>query len=129
MTVDRSIRDRYLRSSIAARLGALAANLARVESFGDRAEHGSAVKSLILESMYFIEWSASDVDFDTLVELVALQRQLAQWGCYWGEVWGDAAKRERMRTQAARWSLRILKYSGLLAHDAGDGDARISDRD
>jgi hypothetical protein len=128
MRVDSAIRDRYLRSSIPARLGALAANLARVESFGDRVEHGDAVKGLILESKYFIEWTAPDVDLDILVELVALQRQLAQWDYRWGEVWGDAAKREGMRTEAGQWSLRILEHSGLLADDASDRAAGISSR-
>jgi hypothetical protein len=126
MTPDSSIRDRYLKNSTPARLGALAANLARVESFGDRVEHGDAVRGLILESKYFIEWSAPDMDFDILVELVSLQRQLAQWDYRWDELWGDAAKREGMRTEAGRWSLRILEHSGLLIDGVSDRAAGIS---
>ena len=128
MTVDSAIRDRYLSNPTPARLGALAANLARVDSFGDRVEHGDAVKGLLLESKYFIEWMAPDVDFDILVELLALQRQLAHWDYRWGDVWGDEAKREAMRTEAGQWSLRILEHSGLLADDASDRAAGISSR-
>lgn len=109
-----AIRERYLRDPLSIRLGGLAANLARVESFSKHPDHREAVERLLDESKYFIEWAAPDASLDLQAELVELQRQLAQWQHGWKEIWADTAKRTTVAEQAGAWSKRVLERSGLL---------------
>jgi hypothetical protein len=110
-----AIEERYRRDPLPVRLGGLAANLARVESFSNHTEHREVVESLLDESKHFIEWTALEADPDLQAELVELQRQLAQWQFGWQDIWADPAKRIAVAAQAGHWSKRVLEKSGLLA--------------
>jgi len=108
------LRNRYLRDPLPIRLGGLAANLARVQSFSDHPAHGEAVARLLEESAWFIEWTAPDAELETQVFLAECQRQLARWLLAWGEIWHDAGRLAEVADQAGRWSLRLLELSGFL---------------
>ena len=108
------IQERYLRDALPVRLGGLAANLARVKSFSENPEHRDVVESLLEESKFFIEWTASNVEPDFQKELIELQLQLAQWQRIWSDIWEDSAQRENVTRQAQIWSKRVLEMSGLL---------------
>jgi hypothetical protein len=110
-----TLRERYLRDSLAVRLGGLAANLRRIRSFAGRDENREAVEGLIDESKFFIEWTASEAAVDTAAELVQLQIQLARWQCQWGKIWSDTARRKQIAEQSLIWSERVLSLSGLLS--------------
>jgi len=107
-------QERYLRDSLKVRLGGLAANLARVESFSDRDEHREIVYELIEESKYFIEWSTPEVPLPFQAELVEYQVALALWQLQWQEIWGNPEKRKMIMHEVGEWAHRILKESGLL---------------
>lgn len=109
-----TIRERYLRDPLPVRLGGLAANLARVESFSNHADHRAVVEYLLDESKYFIEWTAADADLNLQVELVEIQRQLAQWQRCWQDIWNNPIERATVAAQAGAWSKRVLEKSGLL---------------
>lgn len=109
------IKERYLRDPLPIRLGGLAANLARIESFSDHPASREAVSDLLEESKYFIEWTALEAELEVQAELVEIQRQLAQWQYRWDQLWADTDERAAMAKQAGVWSLRILEHSGLLA--------------
>ena len=109
------LRERYLRDPLQVRLGGLAANLARVESFSDHLHHREVVAGLLEESKWFIEWTARDAQFDVLAKLVECQRQLARWNLAWNEIWANPARRAEVARQAGVWSSRILEMSGLLS--------------
>ena len=115
MKYSSALRQRYLRDPSPVRLGGLAANLARIESFSDHVEHRDAVRSLLEESKFLIEWAAPDVRLDLLAELVELQIQLARWQLNWIELWSDAERRMAVAAQAQVWSRRVLEMSGLLS--------------
>jgi hypothetical protein len=108
------LRERYLRDPLAVRLGGLAANLARVHSFSNRADHREAVESLLDESKYFIEWTAGDAAIGVQADLVELQLQLAQWQRKWVSIWAESTSRKAMAEGAQLWSQRVLKMSGLI---------------
>jgi len=110
-----AIQERYLRDPLPIRLGGLAANLARVESFSNHLDHGEVVERLLDESKYFIEWTAPDANLQLQAELVELQRQLAQWQHTWKDIWADPIKRTAVAEQAGAWSKRVLDRSGLLS--------------
>ncbi len=117
-------RERYLRDDLSIRLGGLAANLRRMKSFAAHAGGANAVASLIEESKYFIEWTASDSPIDTAAQLVRLQVELARWQLTWAQRWSDSAHREQLGESALAWSDRVLHLSGLLASHGRPGDGR-----
>lgn len=109
-----SIRERYLRDNLPIRLGGLAANLARIKSFSDHPDHRDVVESLLDESKFFIEWTASETELEIQVKLVELQLQLAQWQHGWKDIWANPAERATVAEQAGVWSKQVLAISGLL---------------
>ena len=74
-----AIQERYLREDLPMRLGELAANLARIQSFSDHLDHREVVACLLEEGSFFIEWTMADAGSDLQPELLELQRQLADW--------------------------------------------------
>lgn len=108
------LQERYLRDTLPERLGGLAANMARVSSFSRSAASREAVRSLIDESKFFIEWTVGETELDAAALLVDLQRQLARWQLDWDEIWADGTRRAGMADQARRWSERVMDLSGLL---------------
>jgi hypothetical protein len=107
------IQERYLRDGIPIRLGGLAANLRRIKSFAAQETGRDAVASLIEESKFFIEWTASETQTDTAAQLVELQVQLARWQYAWPQIWPDPARRQQVAEQSLAWSDRVLALSGL----------------
>lgn len=109
------IKERYLRDSVAVRLGGLAANLARVKSFSRNIENQTAVFDLFEESKHFIEWTAAETEIETTAELVELQLQIAVWQRSWQKIWKDEANRNAVAQSSAEWSRKVLEKSGLLS--------------
>jgi len=109
-----AIRERYLRDPLPIRLGGLAADLARVQSFSDNSNLRDAVEGLLEESRFFIEWAAPEAELEKQVALVELQRQLTRWQHSWPHIWADPAHRAAVAEQAGVWSERVLGMSGLL---------------
>ena len=107
-------RNRYMLDPISTRLGGIAANLARINSFSSNEKHSEAVSKMMDESRYFIEWTASDFDIETQDELVQLQLKLSIWIHTWDKVWFDFDNRSRMAKESSEWSMRLLKISGII---------------
>ena len=113
--MDRTIiRERYLCDSVSVRLGGLAANLLRINSFASRETNSAVVESLLDESKHFIEWTAAEVEIEKAAELIELQVQLALWQQNWLIIWSDSTQRKRVAEQSHIWSDRVLDLSGLL---------------
>ncbi len=108
------IRERYMRDELPTRLGGIAANLARVSTFSSNPANKEAVKNLLDESKFFIEWTAGEATVETAAELVELQVQLARWQRRWDDIWEDAPRRMEVSAIARAWSNRVLQASGLL---------------
>jgi hypothetical protein len=111
-------RERYLRDAVPVRLGGIAANLARVESFSDHPGHEDVVRGLVRESALFIEWTAPELASSQQACLVDLQRSLVSWNLSWGVIWQDEKRRATVAREAAEWSRRVLELSGLSGREA-----------
>ncbi len=109
-----TIKERYLQDQVPTRLGNLASNLARLDSFSRNDALKEAANGVLVESKLFIEWTAADASLSQQVELLELQRMLARWGLAWDEIWDDSERRGTIATEARQWSNRILELSGLL---------------
>lgn len=110
-----AIQERYLRDELPVRLGGIAANLARIKSFSSHVANYEVVESLLDESKFFIEWTASDTEISIAAELVELQIQLAQWQHKLARTWIDSEQRLQLAEQSRVWSERVLDMSGLLS--------------
>jgi len=110
----KAIQERYLRDELPVRLGGVAANLARVQSFSNHSGHRDVVEQLLNESKFFIEWVAPDTELEFQAELVELQVQLACWQRAWAHIWADPARRAAVAKRSGAWSKRVLEMSGLL---------------
>jgi hypothetical protein len=108
------IRERYLRDPLPVRLGGLAANLRRVQSFVTHGANRDAVESLLDESKHFVEWTARETEIDNAAQLVELQIQLARWQRNWDRIWADPEARQQVGVQSQAWSDQVLALSGLL---------------
>jgi hypothetical protein len=109
-----SRRARYLQDALPIRLGGLAANLSRIASFSKHAGGQHAVADIFLESRWFIEWTALELEIMQAAELVELQVNLALWDLESRQNWSDENWRSELRRQAHHWSQRMLEMSGLL---------------
>jgi hypothetical protein len=107
-------RERYLKDSLQVRLGGLAANLARISSFAKNPANQEAVRSLIDESKFFIEWTASEAELETSAKLVELQLELALLQRRFDKTWSDEASRFDIGRQAKDWSNQVLANAGLI---------------
>lgn len=107
-------KERYLRDPISIRLGGLAANLARVASFVKNPANLEAVKGLVEESKYFIEWTAGEAVSENAAELVELQIKLALYQRSLDKDWNNEEKRLLFGQQAKIWSNEVLQHSGLI---------------
>ena len=109
-----TVKARYLQDEVPVRLGGLAANLSRIRSFSHKNANQDAVHNLIVESKYFIEWTAQETETVVAEQLVDLQVQLARWQYSWDQVWGNPDQRHDLSEEAGSWSRRVLELSGLL---------------
>lgn len=100
------IKKRFLKENLAVRLGGIASNLARLESFSRIPNNKKVIQDLIEESKFFIEWTAPQASLDIQEELVKLQVQLA--------LWGYSRKTKGIVEYADKSAKKILKLSGLL---------------
>jgi hypothetical protein len=107
-------KERFLRDNLPIRMGGLAANLARIKSFSESDDNSAAVYLLLEESKYYIEWAGREMDAEKAAPLINLQRKISGWQQRWDSVWSDKDRRKMLAKVAERWSLEILRKSGLL---------------
>ena len=106
------IKERYLKESLSRRLGAIAANLARAASFSKLSGGSEVLRSLLIESQYFIEWTVFEADGDLQERLVKLQVQIARWRYRLDHGRGNAGAMESEFRQQAD---ELIEIAGLAA--------------
>ena len=104
------VRERFSRDPLHIRLGGLAADLARVASFGGNPANRQAVASLLEESKYFAEWIAPDAPLETQAVLAELQVTLALWE----RRWLKGVEVPTMQIEAEQQSAALLSLAGLV---------------
>lgn len=105
----------FVQDSIPVRLGKLATNLARINQLFSDSTHEDVVKSLIRETMYFLEWIAPDIDIDNACELANLGRFLTRWLFNWEQAWNDTDAKNQIIQELGIWSDSVLQMSKLPA--------------
>ncbi|MBN1620252.1 hypothetical protein JW890_05980 [candidate division WOR-3 bacterium] len=108
------IKNRFLKDPINVRLGGLASNLSRIKSFISQDDNYEAVKSILEESKFFIEWTAQEINSESAAVLIQYQIQLALWQQNLKKLWSIQDERRKIASEAYFMSQKILKMSGLL---------------
>lgn len=109
-------RARFLTDPLPKRLGALAADLARVSSSAHKSRFESA-ELMMEESLWFIEWVAGDLEPNVAAELVDMQLMLGIWRKLLPDVQQNSRLRVLLYLQTKKWSEQVLDYSGLLTQE------------
>ncbi|OCQ98900.1 hypothetical protein BCD64_22925 [Nostoc sp. MBR 210] len=107
-------KARFQSENTSTRLGHIAANLARIRTFC-HTFYREAVESVADETMWFIEWTAAEIEPEYAEELVNIQVQLARWQLAFDRIWSDDSERRKIGEQSHTWSARVLDMSGLLS--------------
>lgn len=108
------MKARYLRDPVPLRLGALAADLARIGSASSNVANSRAIQILLEEGRRFIEWTAAELEVDAAGELVDLQLVLTLWLHAWEHASSSPVQRALLAHDAVCWSDRVLGLSGLI---------------
>ncbi len=114
MATLQEIKHRYMQDPLPTRLGGLAANLARINTFSRHDANQDAVFGLMNESKYFIEWTAHEAEVEVIAQLVELQIKLAFWQQTWASIWINKDQRQAVAQESREWSDKVLELSGLL---------------
>ncbi|MDZ8105775.1 MAG: hypothetical protein RM338_09170 [Nostoc sp. DedQUE12a] len=103
----------FLQDNIPVRLEKLATNLTQIESYFSEYIDEDALKSLIRETMYFIEWIGPDIDIDNAFELANLGRFLTRWLFKWEQAWNNTEVKNQIIQELRIWSDSVLEMSKL----------------
>jgi hypothetical protein len=108
------LQAQFIKEDVYIRLNNLNAHLTQIQSLSQDFTNNEAVKNLIRETMYFIEWIAPDLEFDYAFDLANLGRFLTRW-LFSAEAWNNTDVRNQINQELGDWNNRILQMSQLLA--------------
>ncbi|AFZ61207.1 hypothetical protein H6G54_29205 [Anabaena cylindrica FACHB-243] len=114
MTKLSMLQAQFIKEDVYIRLNNLNAHLTQIQSLSQDFTNNEAVKNLIRETMYFIEWIAPDLEFDYAFDLANLGRFLTRW-LFSAEAWNNTDVRNQINQELGDWNNRILQMSQLLA--------------
>jgi len=114
MTNLSTLQAQFIENDVYIRLNNLTAHLTQIQSLSQDLTNNEAVRNLIRETMYFIEWIAPDVEFDYAFDLANLGRFLTRW-LFSAEAWDNTEIRNQINQELGNWNNRILQMSKLLA--------------
>ncbi|MBD2629584.1 hypothetical protein [Trichormus variabilis] len=115
MTNFTTLQATFIKDDVSIRLNNLNNHLKQIQSLSKDNDNNEVVKSLIRETMYFIEWIAPDIEFDHAFELANLGRFLTRWLFKWEQIWNDTETRNQVNQELGSWNDRVLQMSQLLA--------------
>ncbi|MBD2295098.1 hypothetical protein H6G06_16825 [Anabaena sphaerica FACHB-251] len=104
----------FIKDDVSIRLNKLNNHLKQIQGLSEDPDNNEVVKTLIKETMYFIEWIAPDVEFDHAFELANLGRFLTKW-LFNVEAWNNTETDNQFTQELENWNNRILQVSQLLS--------------
>ncbi|MTJ15850.1 MULTISPECIES: hypothetical protein [unclassified Dolichospermum] len=105
----------FIKDDVSIRLNKLDNHLKQIQCLLLDSNNNDVVKSLITETMYFIEWIAPDIEFDYAFELANLGRFLTRWLFRWEQIWNDTEARNQVNQELGSWNDFVLQMSQLFA--------------
>jgi len=105
-------QETFIKDDVCIRLNNLNNHLKQIQGLLQDGNN-DAVKNLIRETMYFIEWIAPDLEFDYAFELANLGRFLTRW-LFNVEAWNNPETKTQFIQELVNWNNRVLQMSKLL---------------
>ncbi|WP_413176228.1 hypothetical protein [Anabaena azotica] len=105
-------QETFIKDAIYIKLNNLNTHLTQIQSLSQDTGNNEIVKSLIRETMYFIEWITPDVEFDHAFELANLGRFLSRW-LFSVEGWNNTDIKNQFIQELVTWNDCILEMSKL----------------
>ena len=104
------IKERYLQEPVNRRIGHLASNLARISTFLENSKNEEAIKDILEESKFFIEWTARDAPYEVQVMFSEIQPMLALWQRQFLQQKEAANGMEMLGKKTKNWSVYLVKF-------------------
>ncbi len=115
MTSFTALQTTFIKDDVSIRLQNLNNHLKQIQSLSqDHTPGNENVKSLIRETMYFIEWIAPDVEFNHAFELANLGRFLTRWLFSSEETWNNTTSKIQVMQELDTWAESVLRMSELI---------------
>ena len=108
------MRERFLQESPRMRLGHLASDLVRITSFIQIKLELKAVKSIMQESQFFVDWTIREVEPWTQKLLSEIQRFVAQKELELEQGLQNEEWKNSLCDQLRYWSQELLEKAGFL---------------
>ncbi|MEA5621342.1 hypothetical protein VB711_26420 [Cronbergia sp. UHCC 0137] len=106
-------QETFIKDDVSIGLSNLNNHLKQIQGLLQDVNNNEVIKSLIRQTMYFIEWIAPDVEFDYAFELVNLGRFLTRWLFKWEQIWNDTEASNQVNQELGNWNDRVLQMSQL----------------
>lgn len=103
------IKERYLQEPFNMRLGHLAADLARLSTFSNK----EAIRDILEETKFFIEWTAREASFDIQAILSEIQSKVALWQRHIIMQKETSLEIEELRHSAKSWNKKLLELADI----------------
>lgn len=108
------IYSRFVRDKVPVRMGNMASNMGRIQAIGEMEGEVTTARTMIDETIMFIELTLPVTDFAKARLLTELKQILEQWRISIDEIWKDPTRHSLLCEQAGNWSDRLVEASGLL---------------
>jgi hypothetical protein len=100
----------FSRLPLQARLGNLAVTINRLADCLEKHQNQEGAKGFVRESMWFIEWTASELEFEHTEALVKIQRTMGNWFRQWESIWNDKNQSLEVQHQARAVSKKLFSW-------------------
>ena len=101
----------FSRLPLHARVGNLAVTINRLADSLEKHQNQEGTKSFVREAMWFIEWTAAELEPERTTELIAAQRTMGNWFKHWESIWNDQAEGAKVQHQARAVSRKLFGWA------------------
>lgn len=108
------IKERYLKEPFDKKLGHLASDLFRINTFLTHNSNIKVIEDIVEESKFFIEWLAPEAPYNIQEFLSQMQSKLALWHYHLVQNKSMQDELRDLKTITVSWSENLLELSGLL---------------
>jgi hypothetical protein len=101
----------FSRLPLNTRLGNLAVTINRVADSLEQHQNSDGTKGFVREAMWFIEWTAAELEPEHMKVLIDTQRTMGQWSKNWDDVWSDQSTVIKVREQAREIAQQLFSWT------------------
>lgn len=101
----------FSRLPLHARLGNLAVTINRLADSLEKHQNQEGTKGFVREAMWFIEWTAAELEPERTTELIETQKAMGKWLKYWENIWNNQEEVVKVEHQARAVSRKLFDWA------------------